>query len=110
MDIKIRNMRLTNISRLLLPSESEDSNALSFKTLDIKDGLGIEKLCDDKNHYYVISFIRYSACEEQAYIENAGNRILDLTPEDFKDFKQLANVGLLAVEAANADMINEGED
>ena len=34
------------------------THELNIITCDIKEGLAIEKRCDDKEHYYVVSFVK----------------------------------------------------
>ena len=87
--VKTPHFKLCNISYLDKLDEE-----LIVKHSNVGEGLAVDKLCSDNEHYYTICFIRFNEKEENSEIELVGNRILDIESSDFDEFKEIVSIGI----------------
>ncbi len=92
--IKIEKFRLKTISRA---TGLDSTGKLITEELPAIEGLGVEYQLFDGS-YIVVSFIKYSKEDEAAYLDLVGNRILELTADEFTAFKKLCNIGIGIIE------------
>lgn len=80
--INEENYRIAKIVKI------DPKSKKGYKLLKTKEGLAIEKRCDN-NSYYVICFVKYNEKEHSCNVECVGDRILDVQDDEYSIFKSL---------------------
>lgn len=86
-DLRFNNFRITNMYNIVTGN------------MPIKEGLGIEKKCNDGDSYYVIGFVEW--VKNDVEYEDCGFRIFDLDSNEFKKYKELVEIAIKLVRIAN---------
>lgn len=99
------NYRLHTITRINVRKRMDNEDVPLFEDLPVSEGLNIERLCDDGEHYYVVATVYPDKGEEdRARIEFVSfDRLLSITSENWPEFRRLSKIAFLIVSANNAE-------
>lgn len=98
MNIEKGKYRLSNITKIV--AFRGIGNEMITKTLDTKDGINIEKKCDE-NSYFVIATIKADK-DGYSVFNSVGMRFIEeVDVEDYKIVKELADIAAKIVRLAN---------
>lgn len=102
------NYRLHTITRFNVRKRMDDEKVTLFEDMPVSEGLNIERLCDDGEHYYVVATVYPDKSEEdRARIEFASfDRLLSITSETWPEFRRLSKIAFLIV-SANTEQEDE---
>ena len=97
------NYRLHTISRINVGTRIDNEQVSFVEELPVEEGLNIERLCDDGEHYYVIATVYPADNEDRACIKFIGfDRLLSITSGDWHEFRRLAKIAFLVISANNS--------
>lgn len=98
------NYRLHTISRIKTRTRNDNERVTYVEDLPVEEGLNIERLCDDGEHYYVIATVYPEDNEDRARIEFVNfERMLSITSDTWPEFRRLSKIAFLIIAANNSE-------
>lgn len=96
--------RLHTISRINVSKRADGEKVPFFEDLPVEEGLNIERLCDDGEHYYVVATVYPDDNDEHAHIEFVDfDRLFSITSADWPEFRRLTKIAFLIIAANNSE-------